>query len=148
MPALDVTAWGVVVPVKRLTRAKTRLGAYGSVLRAELALAFAADVVAAALGESAFDRIERDASYSFTDEIRAALEWNLDSEQASRITVPTLLVTGGDSAAVTSVYDETATILAGMLPFARRVVLPGVRHSMPLQDPAGVARLVRDAVSV
>lgn len=105
------------------------------------------DVVAAALGESAFDRIERDASYSFTDEIRAALEWNLDSEQASRITVPTLLVTGGDSAAVTSVYDETATILAGMLPFARRVVLPGVRHSMPLQDPAGVARLVRDAVS-
>jgi 2-phospho-L-lactate guanylyltransferase len=49
VPAVDVTAWGVVVPVKRLDRAKTRLGAYGSALRAELALAFAADVVAAAL---------------------------------------------------------------------------------------------------
>ena len=51
-------------------------------------------------------------------------------------------MTGGDSAAVTHVYDQTATLLAGMLPAARHIVLPGVRHSMPLQDPAGVARLV------
>lgn len=45
----DGTAWGVVVPVKRLAVAKTRLGAYGEQARAELALAFAADVVVAAL---------------------------------------------------------------------------------------------------
>lgn len=42
-------AWGVVVPVKRLALAKTRLSAYGDDHRRELALAFAADVVAAAL---------------------------------------------------------------------------------------------------
>jgi 2-phospho-L-lactate/phosphoenolpyruvate guanylyltransferase len=47
--AADVTPWGVVVPVKRLAHAKSRLGAYGSALRSELALAFAADVVEAAL---------------------------------------------------------------------------------------------------
>jgi 2-phospho-L-lactate guanylyltransferase len=41
-------SWGVVVPVKRLALAKTRLGAYGDALRESLALAFAADVVAAA----------------------------------------------------------------------------------------------------
>lgn len=40
--------WGVVVPVKRLAVAKTRLGAYGDALRESLALAFACDVVAAA----------------------------------------------------------------------------------------------------
>ena len=40
--------WGVVVPVKRLAVAKTRLGAYGDALRQSLALAFASDVVAAA----------------------------------------------------------------------------------------------------
>ena len=105
------------------------------------------DVVAARLGDDAFARIERDASFFFTNEIRAAVEWNLDPEQASRITAPTLLVTGGDSAAVTQVYDQTATILAGMLPAARHVVLPGVSHSMPLQDPSGIARLVAAAVS-
>lgn len=40
--------FGVVVPVKLLAQAKTRLQAYGDEGRADLALAFAADVVAAA----------------------------------------------------------------------------------------------------
>ena len=43
------SSWGVVVPVKRLDVAKSRLGAYGDVARRELALAFALDVVAAAM---------------------------------------------------------------------------------------------------
>lgn len=41
-------SWGVVIPVKRLALAKTRLGAYGDERRQALALAFAADVVLAA----------------------------------------------------------------------------------------------------
>jgi 2-phospho-L-lactate guanylyltransferase len=40
--------WGVVVPVKRLDIAKSRLSSYGDAHRRELALAFAADVVLAA----------------------------------------------------------------------------------------------------
>lgn len=40
--------WDVVVPVKLLTVAKSRLGAYGDGARQQLALAFAADVVLAA----------------------------------------------------------------------------------------------------
>ena len=53
----DETRWGVVVPVKRLVQAKTRLGAYGAGLRQELALAFAADVVAAALRCEVVERV-------------------------------------------------------------------------------------------
>ena len=45
--AADVR-WGVVVPVKRLELAKSRLAAYGQEARRQLALAFAADVVVAA----------------------------------------------------------------------------------------------------
>jgi 2-phospho-L-lactate guanylyltransferase len=47
----DVAAarWGAVVPVKHLDVAKSRLAAYGDVSRRALALAFAADVVTAAL---------------------------------------------------------------------------------------------------
>lgn len=41
--------WGVVVPVKRLALAKTRLSSYGEQRREALALAFAADVVLAAV---------------------------------------------------------------------------------------------------
>lgn len=57
MPPDDATAWGVVVPVKQLAVAKTRLGAYGDALREELALAFAADVVAAALASPPVVRV-------------------------------------------------------------------------------------------
>ena len=41
--------WGAVVPVKRLAVAKSRLSVYGDPVRAELALAFACDVVTACL---------------------------------------------------------------------------------------------------
>jgi 2-phospho-L-lactate guanylyltransferase len=49
MPAVS---WGLVVPVKRLALAKTRLSAYGDATREDLALAFALDVVSAALAAS------------------------------------------------------------------------------------------------
>lgn len=49
-PGVQETSWGVVMPVKRLALAKSRLVGYGDPARQELALAFACDVVAAALG--------------------------------------------------------------------------------------------------
>ena len=48
--AADVTDWVVVVPVKRLDRAKTRLSSRSAAQRRALALAFAVDTVRAALG--------------------------------------------------------------------------------------------------
>ena len=59
--------WGLVVPVKRLTIAKTRLSAYGDAVRQDLALAFAVDVVAAALGCEPVDAV-----LVVTDDERAA----------------------------------------------------------------------------
>ncbi|MBK5306728.1 MAG: 2-phospho-L-lactate guanylyltransferase [Frankiaceae bacterium] len=54
MPAV---AWGLVVPVKRLELAKTRLSAYGDTAREDLALAFALDVVSAALAADAVEGV-------------------------------------------------------------------------------------------
>lgn len=51
------TPWGVVVPVKRLADAKSRLVPYGDAVRQELALAFAADVVTAALRCELVERV-------------------------------------------------------------------------------------------
>lgn len=71
MPATPASAhpWALVVPVKPAARAKTRLGAYGDTARAELALAFAADVVAAALACDAVRWV-----VVVTDDVRAAGE--------------------------------------------------------------------------
>ncbi len=60
-------SWGLVVPVKRLAIAKTRLASYGEDLRQALALAFAADVVDAALGCALVARV-----VVITDDPRAA----------------------------------------------------------------------------
>jgi 2-phospho-L-lactate guanylyltransferase len=64
MPAVS---WGLVVPVKRLALAKTRLSSYGDDLRQELALAFALDVVGAALGAGTIREV-----VVVTDDTRAA----------------------------------------------------------------------------
>ena len=60
-------SWGVVVPVKLLHLAKTRLGAYGPAGRAELALAFAGDVVDAARACPSVHEV-----LVVTDDVRAA----------------------------------------------------------------------------
>ncbi len=49
MPIFETPPWGVVVPVKLLSVAKSRLAPYGESARRRLALAFAADVVTAAM---------------------------------------------------------------------------------------------------
>lgn len=48
-PPRTTAAWGVVVPVKVLAVAKSRLASFGDARREELALAFAGDVVEACL---------------------------------------------------------------------------------------------------
>ncbi|GAC1442660.1 MAG: 2-phospho-L-lactate guanylyltransferase [Mycobacteriales bacterium] len=64
MPAVS---WGLVVPVKRLVRAKTRLSSYGDAARQDLALAFALDVVAAAYAAGCVEQV-----LVVTDDPRAA----------------------------------------------------------------------------
>jgi 2-phospho-L-lactate guanylyltransferase len=61
--------WYVLVPVKRLDLAKTRLGAVAGRRRSDLALAVAADTVAAALGCSVVRRV-----IAVTDDARARAE--------------------------------------------------------------------------
>lgn len=56
-PVQQQGGWGVVVPVKRLSVAKSRLAGYGDPMRRRLALAFASDVVAAALGCEVVERV-------------------------------------------------------------------------------------------
>ena len=64
MPAVS---WGLVVPVKRLVLAKTRLSSYGDAARQDLALAFAEDVVTALLGAALVEQV-----LVVTDDERAA----------------------------------------------------------------------------
>ena len=75
--------WVLVVPVKRLATAKTRLLGVDDALRQELALAFALDTVAAALSAD-----EVAAVLAVTDDPRAAAALGAAGVASSR-TSPT-----------------------------------------------------------
>ncbi|MDD7942791.1 alpha/beta hydrolase [Actinomycetospora lutea] len=103
-----------------------------------------ADLVRERLGADAVERLLRDSRFFLTDEVVAAMEWPIDEPTAARVTAPTTLVYG-DSPATTA-HEETTRALAGWIPGAELVVLPGVGHAMTLEDPPAVARLIADAM--
>ena len=103
MPAVS---WGLVVPVKRLVLAKTRLSSYGDAARQDLALAFALDVVAAALAApsvvqvlvvspvrsraavriiAAIAQIAHDPTFGFVDHARSGGLGDIAAEPRQRI---------------------------------------------------------------
>ena len=103
-----------------------------------------ADDVRRRLGDEAMDRVVADARFFFGNEILAAVQWPIDDDIAARIRTRTLLAYG--EAGATRAHEETSRALAGMLPSAELVGLPGVGHGMPLEDPSGVARLIADTI--
>jgi 2-phospho-L-lactate guanylyltransferase len=76
-------AWTVVLPVKRLDRAKTRLSTRPAGQREDLALAFARDVVAAATACPAVARV-----VVVTDDARARSTLIADGTDAAPVVVP------------------------------------------------------------
>jgi len=66
---------------------------------------------------------------------------DLDLAGLARIACPVVLATGGAS---DDFYAAIADSLAGVIPGSRRVVLPGLRHTAPITDPAPIAELLRE----
>lgn len=106
-----------------------------------------AQLLAERNGDGAHAQLVSDAAYFFDDEIRAAVEWHLDPDDAATLTRPVLIVHGGRSPERTGAYAETAALLRNMLPAADYVELPGLGHAMPLEDPAAVADLVSTTIA-
>jgi pimeloyl-ACP methyl ester carboxylesterase len=101
------------------------------------------EVIERALGREGHERAIRESAF-FPDEARAVWEWRFETADADRIKAPLLIVEGERTAELAVVPPESVSLLAAMVPHAETVVLPGASHLMPLEDPAGVARLVAD----
>lgn len=114
-------SWGVVVPVKRLSLAKTRLSSYGEEGRRALALAFAADVVAAA-SQVARVLVVTDDDEAADVVLRLGAEVTADDPDAG---LNPALVHGADLLRATSPGVGVATLSAD-LPALREAHLRGV----------------------
>jgi pimeloyl-ACP methyl ester carboxylesterase len=97
-----------------------------------------------ALGTEGFLESVRSGRYFFDHEITALTGWDSDAAGLEALQQPTLLVEGAEGERLGSPYRARNRALAGRLPHAERVSLPGVSHAMPLEDPPLVARTVLD----
>jgi len=67
----------------------------------------------------------------------------LDPDGLGSIACPVTILTG---AASERFYAPIADALAARIPGARRVDLPGLRHTAPITEPAAIAAAVRSAL--
>ena len=95
-------------------------------------------VVASQLGSGGLDLARAESAFFFGDELAAVREWVFGPAQAARITQPTLVVQGADSARLTPLVTETVQRVSAWLPDARTHILPDCSHLLPLEtaDPA------------
>lgn len=105
-----------------------------------------ADLIRRTLGEQAMAQVLQDAAFFFGNEILGAPQWSIDADAAARVTAPVLLAYGAEGWRETRAHEETSRALLEMLPNAELVTVPDVGHGMPLEDPAGIARLIADTI--
>lgn len=99
-------------------------------------------VTEARLGQEGLERAVRDSQFFFRDELPAVLESQFGTAQGSRIRQPVLVVEGGDGARLGPLSGQVTELTKTFLPHAEVVIIPGVNHQLPLQDPETVGRVI------
>ncbi len=95
------------------------------------------------LREGTVEETERGAEAFFAADLPALVDWSFSDHDAATITCPTLVVAGGETAPR---FAAMARRLAGVVPGARLVVVPGADHLAASTHAEEVARLVVELV--
>jgi pimeloyl-ACP methyl ester carboxylesterase len=92
----------------------------------------------------AFDTAVADAATFFGQELPAVRDCQFGPDEAARIEAPVLAVLGADSHEVSPTFGQRHELLLAWLSNVEPLVLPGVNHLMPLQEPKLVAEALAD----
>jgi len=90
------------------------------------------------------EQAEKDAATSFEVESPALEKWTFDSTGASRISQPVLYAIGGETLPIIELVKQH---FQSLVPHTQHVVVPGVNHSMQMQDPKLVAAPIAEFLS-
>jgi pimeloyl-ACP methyl ester carboxylesterase len=90
------------------------------------------------------EQAEADAATYFDVEAPALEQWTFDRDGASHIAQPILYVIGGETLPVVEVLQQH---FQSLVPHTERALVPGVNHSMQMQDPKAVAATIADFLS-
>ncbi len=90
------------------------------------------------------EQAEKDAATYFEVESPALDKWTFDSAAASRISQPVLYAVGSETLPLIEVVKQH---FQSLIPHTERALVPGVNHSMQMQDPKAVAATISDFLS-
>lgn len=90
------------------------------------------------------EQAEKDAATYFEVESAALEKWTFDNARASRISQPVLYAVGSETLPLIEVLKQH---FQSLIPHTEQVTIPGVNHSMQMQDPKLVAASIADFLS-
>ncbi len=90
------------------------------------------------------EQAEKDAATYVEVESPALDEWTFGNAGASRISQPVLYVIGSETLPLVEALKQH---FQSLIPHTEQVVVPGVNHSMQMQDPKAVAAPIADFLS-
>jgi pimeloyl-ACP methyl ester carboxylesterase len=137
-PVAAEFARSTVAPAMQAAASGDLERAFDTWMRGVGGAAYAA-VLERALGPDGHREALRQSAFFFRDEGPAVREWVFDADRAATIHQPVRLVTGEMTV---EPFRAVGDRLAGMLPAAEAVTLPGADHLMPLAQPGGVAEVI------
>jgi pimeloyl-ACP methyl ester carboxylesterase len=97
------------------------------------------DALRKAVGPGGVDAAIRESAYFFAREMPALREWTFGAAEGAAVRAPALVVLGAESRPW---FRENCEILAGLVPGAEMITLPGVAHLGPQTHPAELAALI------
>jgi len=90
------------------------------------------------------EQAEKDAETYFQVESPALDKWTFDRAGASRISQPALYAVGSETLPLVEALKQH---FQSLIPHTEQVVIPGVNHSMQMQDPKAVAAAIAEFLS-
>ncbi|MCF3964143.1 alpha/beta fold hydrolase [Streptomyces fuscigenes] len=94
------------------------------------------------LGEAGLRRAVDNTPYFFDSEGAAFRAWSFGPDEMASVRAPLLLAVGGLGERLGTPHRARSAHLARGIPQAETAVLPGVSHSLPMEDPDLVARTI------
>ncbi|MEU3187833.1 alpha/beta hydrolase [Streptomyces sp. NPDC006923] len=98
------------------------------------------------LGEKGLREAVASSQYFFTQEGPAFGAWHFGPAEAADVTMPVLLVVGGEGARLNTPHAARSAQLASWLRHSETRVLPGLSHALPLEDPTLIAATIKEFI--
>jgi pimeloyl-ACP methyl ester carboxylesterase len=97
-------------------------------------------VIERSLGPGAIEQARRESQFFFRDEVPAAMQWQFDPAQASRLDLPVLVAEGAAGRDAGPFSRQVTEAVLSLFPRAELALIEHANHLVPLQQPQALGQ--------